>query len=93
MSPVTEEDWARREMHRVACVVAVCKTKGFLECPCILESESFAAYLEREGPARLAALLNVQRPSPTNRSLSKRAFERAIQVWRRELRALGEFVL
>ena len=93
MSPVTEEDWARREMHRVACVAAVCKTREFLACQCILESESFAAYLEREGPARLAALLNVQHPSPTNRSLSKRAFERAIQVWRRELRALGEFFL
>ena len=91
MSHATEEDWSRREKHRAACGAAVCRSKEYRNWKLMLESESAAAHLETEDSPRLAALLSVQHPSPTNRSLNKRAWERAIQEWRKELGALGEF--
>ena len=86
-----EEDWVRREMHRVAGFAAICRSKGYKACILMLGSESLTEYLGREDPARLVALLNLAHPSPMDRSLSKRSWEKAVQDWRRELRRLSEF--
>ena len=90
MSRATEEDWARREMHRAAGLAAVCRTNEYQALKMMLESELVVVRLKREDPARFAAAQALQHPSPTDRSLSKRKWERAVQEWRRELRALGE---
>ena len=42
---------------------------------------------------RLAALLHLERPSPFDESLNKRAWEKAVQAWRKELTRLTEFEL
>ena len=80
-------------MHRAAGLDAICKSKEYQARKLILDSESFTAYLRTQDPARLAALLRLERPSPWDKSLNKRAWEKAVQVWRKELRRLTEFKL
>ena len=91
MSHATEEDWARREMHRAAGLAAVRRSKEYQAWKCMLDTELVVARLKREDPARLAAVQALQHPSPTDRSLSKRTWERSMQDWRRALRRLAEF--
>ena len=93
MSLPTEIDWERRERHRVSGFDAICRSKEFQARKLILDSESFTAYLRTHDPARLAAVLHLERPSPWDKSLNKRAWEKAVQVWREELRRLTEFKL
>ena len=93
MSPPTETTWERRERHRVAGFDAICRSKAYQARKLILDSESFTAYLRKQDPARLAALLHLERPSPFDKSLNKRAWEKAVQAWRKELTRLTEFEL
>ena len=86
-------DWDRRLMHRVAGVEAICRTREYEAWKLMRESSSFCAYLERVDPERLAVLHCLQQPSPRDRSITKRAWEKAMQAWRRELRSLIEFRL
>ena len=72
---------------------AICRSKAYQARKLILESESFTAYLERQDPVRLATLLHLERPSPFDKALNKRAWEEAIQAWWEELRRLTEFKL
>ena len=91
MSAPTATTWERRERHRVAGFDAICRSKAYQARKLILESESFTAYLERQDPVRLATLLHLERPAPWDKSLNKRAWEKAVQVWRKELKRLTEF--
>ena len=93
MAHPSAADWDRRFIHRAVGVKAIYRTREYEAWKLMLESRTFCAYLEREEPERLAALQGLQHPSPTDRSLSKRAWERALQDWRRELRRLAEFCL
>ena len=80
-------------MHRPAGVEAVCRTRECHAWQLICESGSFCAYLERADPERLAALQALEPPLPWDTSLTKRAWEKAMQAWRRELRGLAQFRL
>ena len=80
-------------MHRTAGVEAVCRTREYHAWQLICESGSFCAYLEGADPERLAALQALEPPSPWDKSLTKRAWEKAMQAWRRELRGLAQFRL
>ena len=86
-------DWDRRVMHRVAGVEAIYRSREYHAWQLISESGSFFAYLETEDPERLAALQALEPPSPWDKSLTKRAWEKAMQAWRRELRGLAQFRL
>ena len=86
-------DWDRRVMHRTAGLEAVCRTREYHAWQLICESASFCAYLERANPERLAALQALEPPSPWDKSLAKRAWEKAMQAWRKELRGLVQFRL
>ena len=88
-----EEEWVRREKHRCAGFAALCGTRECYAFWRILSSDNFVNYLATEEPDRLAALLKLLHPSPLDRSLTKRAWEREQQVWRRELKMLVEFRL
>ena len=88
-----EEEWARRERHRCAGFAGICKTRECYAFWLILSSDSFVKYLATEAPHRLSGLLNLRYPSPLDRSLTKRMWERAQQDWRRDLRMLVEFRL
>ncbi len=88
-----EEDWERRERHRMAGFAGICKTRECYAFWLILSSDSFVDYLLMEEPDRLSALLDLRHPSPLDRSLTKRRWERAQQEWRRALRMLVEFRL
>ena len=92
-SPASEEDWARRLMHRIAGVEAIRRTKEYLAMELMLESDQYLGYLERADPDRLSALKCLRSPSPTDWSLSHRAWEKAMQVWRSQLRKLTKFSL
>ena len=93
MSLPTEIDWERRERHRVYGFDTICRSKEYQARKLILDSDSFTAYLRTHYPARLATLLHLERPSPWDKSLNKRAGEKAVQVWRKELRRLPGFKL
>ena len=86
-------DWDRHVMHRVAGVEAIYRSREYQAWKLMLETSSFRAYLETEETERLAALQALLQPSPLDRSLTKRAWEKAMQAWRRELRRLTEFRL
>ena len=88
-----EEEWARRERHRCAGFAGICKTRECQAFRLILSSDSFVEYLAREELGRLSAMLNLRHPSPFDRSLTKRMWERAQQDWRIDLRMLVEFRL
>ena len=45
-----EEDWVRREMHRVAGFAAICRSKGYKACILMLGSESSTEYLGGRRP-------------------------------------------
>ena len=79
-------------MHRAAGVEAICRTREYGARKLMLES-SFRTYLETEETDRLAALQALEPPSPWDKSLTKRAWEKAMQAWRRELRGLAQFRL
>ena len=80
-------------MHRAAGVEAICRTIEYEAWKLMRESSSFCAYLEREDPERLAALQALEPPSPWDKSVTKRAREKAMQAWRRELKGLAQFRL
>ena len=88
-----EDAWERRETHRCAGFAAICGTRECYAFWVILSNDSFVNYLAMEEPDRLSALLNLRHPSPLDRSLTKRMWERAQQDWRRDLRMLVEFRL
>ena len=88
-----EGEWARRERHRCAGFAAICKARECQAIWLIPPSDSFVEHLARGDPDRLSALLNLRHPSPFDRTLTKRAWEREVQEWRRELRELVEFRL
>ena len=90
MTPATE--WDRRLKHRAAGVEAIFRTREYGARKLMLES-TFRTYLETEETDRLAALQALEPPSPLDRSLTKRAWEKAMQAWRRELRSLTQFRL
>ena len=90
-TPTTDSAWKRRERHRTAGYEAICRSMEYQACyNIILSSDSFVIYLEKVDPARRADLARLPHPSPVDRSLSHRQWEHAVQVWRRELRRLGE---
>ena len=86
-------DWDRRVMHRVAGVEAIYRSREYQAWKLMLETSSFRAYLETVETGRLAEMRALKPPSPWNESLSKRAWEKAMQAWRRELRSLTLFRL
>ena len=79
--------------HRAAGVEAIFRTREYGARKLMLETGFFCAYLKREDPERLAALQALEPPSPWDKSLTKRAWEKAMQAWRRELRGLAQFRL
>ena len=91
MAPAT--DWDRRVMHRVAGLEAIYRSREYQAWKLMLETSSFHAYLETVETGRLAEMRALKPPSPWNESLSKRAWEKAMQAWRRELRSLTLFRL
>ena len=93
MAPSTATEWDRRVMHRAAGVEAICRTREYGARKLMLETSSFRAYLETEETGRLAELRALEPPSPWDESLTKRAWEKAMQAWRRELRGLAQFRL
>ena len=86
-------DLYRRVVHRVAGVEAICRSREYPAWKLMLETSSFRAYLETEEIGRLAELRSLEPPSPWDESLTKRAWEKAMQAWRRELRSLTMFRL
>ena len=80
MAPSTVTEWDRRVMHRAAGVEAICRTREYGARKLMLETSSFRAYLETEETERLAALQALLQPSPLDRSLTKRAWEKAMQA-------------
>ena len=87
------EVWEKRERYRRAGFAGISKTRECYAFWLILSSDSFVKYLAMEDPDRLSGLLNLMYPSPLDRSLTKRMWERAQQDWRRDLRMLVEFRL
>ena len=79
-------------MHRAAGVEAICRTREYGARKLMLEI-SFRTYLETEETDRLAALQALEPPSPWNKSLTKRPWQKTVQAWRRELRDLAQFRL
>ena len=74
MPPATENEWKRRTEHRQTAVDYI-KTTG-----------TYQKY-KREKDAGRAGNSDPVTPDSLNRSLSKRDWEKSVQLWRRQLRA------
>ena len=79
------DEWAKRHRKRLIAIASVKRSRDYQEISnCMQENPAFLDYCQ--------LMMRLTQPDPSDRSISKRSWEKAMQCWRRDLRVAACFL-
>ena len=79
------DEWAKRHRKRLEAIAAAKRSREYQEISnCMQENPAFLDYCQ--------LMMKLTQPDPSDRSISKRSWEKAMQCWRRDLRVAASFL-